>query len=90
MFISRGARGALVCHGGRMEEIPGIPIDGETDPVGAGDTSVAALAAALAAGASPLEAGELANLASAVTVQKLMCTGTASPDEILALFEEKG
>ena len=48
---------------------------------------MAALAAGLAAGASPLEAGALANLAAAVTVEKLNQTGTANPDEIRARYE---
>lgn len=87
VFISLGADGGIVCWEQRVEEIKGIRIEGKTDPVGAGDTSVAALAAALAAGASPLEAAELANVASAVTVQKIKTTGTATPEEILRLVE---
>ena len=84
VFLSRGDRGSLVRAEGTTHEIPGIQILKEVDPVGAGDTSISAIAAALAAGAAPLEAAELANFASAVTVQKLKTTGTANPEEILA------
>jgi rfaE bifunctional protein kinase chain/domain len=85
-FISRGACGSLVCEKGEVEIIPGIPLHEEIDPVGAGDAAASALASALAAGATPLEAAELSNLASAVTVTKLRSTGTASPEEIVRLF----
>ena len=85
VFISRGDRGGLVCWNDTIHEIPGLQILKKTDPVGAGDTSVSTLAAALAAGADPFEAGELANFASAVTVQKLQTTGTAGPKEILTI-----
>jgi phosphoglycolate phosphatase-like HAD superfamily hydrolase len=50
--------------------------------VGAGDTSISATAAAMAAGATPLESATLANFASVVTVQKIRTTGTATPQEI--------
>jgi len=45
------------------------------DVSGAGDTAIAVLALALAAGATPGEAAELANRASAIVVGKL---GTAT------------
>jgi len=82
VFISRGDRGSLVCWKGGLDIVPGIQILKKTDPVGAGDTSVSAISGALAAGATPLEAATLANFASAVTVQKLRTTGTATPAEI--------
>jgi len=85
VFVSQGDRGSIVHFDDRCEKIPGIQILKETDAVGAGDTSVSALAASLAPGATPLEAAQLANFASAVTVQKLRTTGTASPEEILEI-----
>lgn len=48
---------------------------------------MACLAASLAAGATPWEAGEVANMAAAVTVEKVNQTGTASPVEILERFD---
>lgn len=88
VFITRGARGMLVCDAGDVNEVPGIQLLTKLDPVGAGDTTLSALACCLAAGVGPVEAAGFANLAAAVTVQKLFQTGTASGDEILAVAED--
>jgi len=64
--------------------VPGVPVD----PVGAGDSSTAALACCLAAGASPVEAALVASLAGSVTVQQLGTTGTASPAQIRRRWRE--
>ena len=84
-FLTRGDRGILVADSGLVHEIPGILIAEKTDPVGAGDTVVAAISAGLASGQEPRSVARLANLAAAVTVRKLQTTGTATPAEILAL-----
>ena len=84
-FLTRGERGILVADSGLVHEIPGILIGEKTDPVGAGDTVVAAIAAGLSSGQEPRAVARLANLAAAVTVRKLQTTGTATPAEILAL-----
>ena len=88
IFISRSDRGILAYDGQEMTEVPGLQILTPTDPVGAGDTTVAALTACLSLGVSVAEAAELANMAAAVTTAKVQQTGTASPDEILALGAE--
>ncbi len=85
IFITRGKRGMLVKTQGPLQSVNGIQRSGPLDSVGAGDSALAAIAAALAAGALPLEASALGNVAAAVTVSKLRTTGTASPQEILAL-----
>lgn len=90
VFITRGSRGILVVDQSGSHEIPGIQFNKPIDPVGAGDTVVSALALCLGAGFSPVEAAEFANLAAAVTVQKLFMTGTASGKEILDLCREIG
>jgi len=64
---------------------PGIRVPGPTDPVGAGDTVVAAIAAVLGSGGDARTAARLANIAASVTVQKLQITGTATPEEMLAV-----
>ncbi|MCG3180970.1 MAG: Bifunctional protein HldE [Phycisphaerae bacterium] len=87
VFVTCGDRGIVVADACGAALAPGVPVDGPIDPVGAGDTAAAALVAALAAGAAPIEAAELANLAAAVTVRKLNQTGTATPDEVLALAD---
>ncbi len=85
VFITRESRGMVVYDGRQDVDVPGIQILKRIDPVGAGDTGVSAVAAALAGGATVGEAAEVANFASAVTVQKLFQCGTASPGEILEI-----
>ena len=88
VFLTRGENGMLVADEQGLHEIPGIQILERTDPVGAGDTAVAALAAVLGSGGEPLEAGMLANIAASVTVRKLQTTGTATPAEIRAFASD--
>jgi rfaE bifunctional protein kinase chain/domain len=87
-FLTRGERGILVADGENVHEVPGIQVAEKTDPVGAGDTVVAALAAVLGSGQDPWTAAKLANLAASVTVRKLRATGTAMQAEILAVGPE--
>ena len=88
VYITLGKMGCLVCEGGRVIRIPAVDVPSPIDTVGAGDAFMASLAAGLAAHATPYEAGCLANLAAAVTIQKIGVTGTASPREILDLWEK--
>ncbi len=57
------------------------------DVSGAGDTAIALFTLALCCEASPVEAAEIANHASAVVVAKLG-TATVSPEELIASFED--
>ncbi|MEA3334328.1 MAG: PfkB family carbohydrate kinase [Chloroflexota bacterium] len=86
-FITLSNRGALVCTEAEQVRVPAGPVQPPLDPVGAGDTFVAALAASLAAGAAPAEAAAVANLAASITVEKLNQTGTATPEEIVVRYE---
>ena len=87
LLITRGAEGVLFIDiRGHVQSETGLPLSGLLDTVGAGDTIVAAWAACTGAGATPAQALKIANLAAAVTVQKLAQTGTASLPEILALY----
>jgi rfaE bifunctional protein kinase chain/domain len=88
VFLTRGENGLLVADGPKLYEVPGIRIAGPTDPVGAGDTALAAMAVALAVGRSLAEAATLANIAASVTVRRLRMTGTASQEEIRAVGEQ--
>jgi rfaE bifunctional protein kinase chain/domain len=63
---------------GHIEHLPVLPVRGEIDVVGAGDAVSANLVAALAAGATLVEAMELANAAASVVVHQLGTTGTAT------------
>jgi D-glycero-beta-D-manno-heptose-7-phosphate kinase len=57
------------------------------DVSGAGDTAIALFTLGLACGATPTEAAEIANHASAVVVSKLG-TATVTRDELMASFRE--
>ncbi len=85
IFLTRGEHGLVLAVRGELYDIPGIELPGAIDSVGAGDTALAALAAAFAVDADPLEAGTLANLAAAITTRKLRTTGTATPAELRSI-----
>ncbi len=87
LLITRGQSGVLYVDADETQSVDGLPLPGPLDTVGAGDTVVAAWAACIGAGATPAQAIEIANLAAAVTVQKLNQTGTASLSEILTLHD---
>jgi rfaE bifunctional protein kinase chain/domain len=85
LVVTRGARGCFVFSDNESRQIFGLQLAGRLDPVGAGDTFASALAAAISTGPNLTAAASIANIAAAVTAQKLFQTGTASPDEILEL-----
>jgi sugar/nucleoside kinase (ribokinase family) len=87
VYITQGDSGCWVFNAGAAAHVPAVPLESPIDPVGAGDTFVACLAACLAAGADPWEAGVVASLAAAVTVKILHITGTATPQAILAQYD---
>ena len=89
VFVTRGSRGIVVADQDGLCEIPGIHVLGQTDTVGAGDSALAGISLALAAGCDTLEAAQLGNFVAGVTVQKLNQTGTASPEEILGIGREQ-
>ncbi len=88
VFITRGARGSVTVDETGITEIPGLMILSKVDTVGAGDSYLAGAASALAAGYGMTEAARIGTLVAGVTVQKLFQTGTASPEEILALGDD--
>lgn len=86
VLITRGDRGMMLL------DSTGDPVYVQTmarevyDVTGAGDTVIATLSAALAAGASVIEAAHLANHAAGIVVGKVG-TATASHEELLASFD---
>jgi len=88
VIVTLGEDGILVADVHHKHEVPVIHLKGKLDTVGAGDTTISALGLSLAAGFSLEQSAEFANLAAAVTVQKLFQTGTASAEEILELCEK--
>jgi rfaE bifunctional protein kinase chain/domain len=85
LVVTRGARGCLVISGSESRQIFGLQLAGRLDPVGAGDTFSSALVATISNSINLTAAASVANIAAAVTAQKLFQTGTASLDEILEL-----
>jgi D-glycero-beta-D-manno-heptose-7-phosphate kinase len=91
VLITRGDRGMMLLEG------DGGPVYVETaarevyDVTGAGDTVIAALACALACGATMVEAASFANRAAGIVVGKVG-TATVSAEEFLASFsaDERG
>lgn len=65
--------------------VPSLPLRGEIDVVGAGDSVSANLAAGLAAGAEVLEALTLANAAASHVIHQVGTTGAATVSELRAL-----
>lgn len=88
VFLTLGGRGMVAAEAGGAAHVPGFPLSGEIDPVGAGDSVTAAVSSALAAGCPAPEAGLFGVLVSSVTVQKIGETGTATPAEVRARFCE--
>jgi len=88
VIVTRGSRGAVLYEDGKAQEIPGVFVTGPADPVGAGDTMLAAFTVTLAAGKPAATAVEIGNWAAAVTVSKLRQTGTASAQEIIDVVED--
>jgi len=70
VVITAGSRGMFLLHGEQFSHLPGLARE-VYDVAGAGDTTLAALALALAAGAELITAGQLANLAGSIAVGKL-------------------
>lgn len=82
VFITLGAQGILVVTEAGFEHVPGIPVSGEIDVVGAGDSVMAGLVAGLCAGGTALEAAFIGNMAASITIQQVGTTGTASREQL--------
>ncbi len=81
-LAEEGIVGAALGEG--AVHVPCVPVRGEIDIVGAGDSVTANLTAALAAGGRVSEAMLLAMAAASEVIHQLGTTGTASRDQIAA------
>ncbi len=86
-LVTVGADGIWVFDANGCTRAPAVPVEGEIDPVGAGDSVCAGVAAALCAGASVYQAAEIGNLVAAVTIQQIGVTGTATPAQVIAMHQ---
>ena len=83
LVVTMGEEGLLLSERGRVTKaIPTVAKE-VFDVSGAGDTTIAALTLALAAGCDLIEAAHFANAAAGVVVGKVG-TATVTPDELLA------
>ena len=89
LLVTRGRHGmALFEAGDRLAHIPVHGSDQAVDVTGAGDTVLAAYTLALASGASPLEAAQIANIAGGLVVMK-RGTATVSRQELLGAIRNE-
>lgn len=85
VLVTRGDRGMMLLENGSAPVFVQTMAREVYDVTGAGDTVIATLAAALAAGASMIEAATLANHAAGIVVGKLG-TATVSGQELIESF----
>jgi rfaE bifunctional protein kinase chain/domain len=86
VFLTIGAQGILSFTEAGCEHIPAVPVSGEIDIVGAGDSVMAGIVSALCSGAEPSEAALLGNLVASITIQQIGTTGTATPAQVRKRF----
>jgi bifunctional ADP-heptose synthase (sugar kinase/adenylyltransferase) len=90
VFCTAGEDGIVLAEPGSAAAtlVPGYPVRGPIDFVGAGDSTSAGIACALAAGASRAEAAAFGNLVASITIQQIGTTGTASPEQVRLRWRE--
>lgn len=86
VYLTLSEEGLLLFTAGGCAHVPAVPVTGEIDPVGAGDSTTAGIVSALCVGATPEEAGVVGNLVASITVQQVGTTGTASPGQVMERF----
>ena len=86
LLVTLGEQGMMLFERGQKPHLIPTKARQVFDVSGAGDTAIALFTLALCCEATPVEAAEIANHASAVVVGKLG-TATVTPDELLASFE---
>jgi len=86
VFLTVGAQGILLFTEAGCEHVPAVPVSGEIDTVGAGDSVMAGIVSALCSGAEPSEAAWLGNLVASITIQQIGTTGTATPTQVREQF----
>jgi bifunctional ADP-heptose synthase (sugar kinase/adenylyltransferase) len=87
VVITMGSDGMAVNQGGEAKIVPALPVEGPIDIVGAGDSTIAGVTAALCAGAALQEAAVVGNLVASVTIQQIGTTGTATRAQVRERFE---
>jgi len=86
VFLTVGDQGVLLFTEAGCEHVPAVPVSGEIDIVGAGDSVMAGIVSALCSGAEPDEAALLGNLVASITIQQIGTTGIATPAQVRDRF----
>jgi len=86
-LITLGDKGCYVADSAGVIRCAACPVEPPIDFCGAGDTFLSGYGTLLAAGATPVQAAQIACLCAAVTIKKLGTTGTASREEVLAVWD---
>jgi rfaE bifunctional protein kinase chain/domain len=89
VICTQGEKGMLIgSPDGTAMEVPGYLVMGPIDVVGAGDSSSAAMACALASDVTLADAAAFGNLVASITIQQIGTTGTASPGQVRQRWRE--
>jgi rfaE bifunctional protein kinase chain/domain len=93
IFCTRGASGIRLGirspqDAADIVDVPAFRVTGPIDVVGAGDSTSAAIAVAVAAGAKLADAAAFGNLVASITIQQIGTTGTASPEQVRRRWRE--
>lgn len=88
VFLTIGEQGVLVIDQRNVTHVPAVPVTGEIDIVGAGDSTSAGTVSALCSGANLVEAAEVGQLVASITVQQIGTTGTATREQVLKRLRE--
>jgi rfaE bifunctional protein kinase chain/domain len=88
ILLTLGADGMQVTDQSGSARIPGIPVTGPTDIVGAGDSVMASAGAALSVGATLIEAAIIGNLTASLIIQQIGTTGIATRQQLQTRFDE--
>ena len=90
VFCTLGERGMMLQQPGTTswQNVPAYPVSGPIDICGAGDSCSAGITCAMTAGATPEQAAAFGNLVASITVQQIGITGTATPDQVRARWNE--
>jgi rfaE bifunctional protein kinase chain/domain len=86
LLITRGPHGLSLCSRTGYAHLPAANRSEIFDVTGAGDTVIAVMALALAAGQNPIESATLANYAAGLVVRRLG-VAAPSPDELVWAVE---
>src|SRR5205085_12500310 len=90
VLCTQAERGILIAapESAAVSHVPGFKVTGPIDPVGAGDSTSAGIAYALACGETREAAAAFGNLIASITIRQLGTTGVATPDQVRQRWRE--